>query len=140
MGLNTGEIMDNIIKELVEAASDAMRGAYAPYSRFRVGAAVRSGKDITTGCNLENAAFGVGVCAERVALGAALALGRREFDIIVITTETKGITSPCGACRQVLFELAPSCRVISVDGDGQKKEWRAADLLPDGFAPERLNG
>jgi cytidine deaminase len=121
------------------AAFAAMENAYAPYSNFRVGAALLTGDgEIVTGCNVENAAYPAGTCAERVAMGAAVVRGLRHFTHVVVATEAGTPTPPCGICRQVLHELAPGCRVISVTRGGAEAEWPLADLLPHPFEPSSL--
>jgi cytidine deaminase len=118
--------------ELVRAASQARQRAYAPYSRFLVGAAVRtrSGR-IFTGCNVENASSGLTVCAERVAIWKAVAEGERELEAIVVITET-GAT-PCGACRQVLSEFAEDMPVLVIDTQGNAWSSSLGELLPAPF-------
>ncbi|MEN3010811.1 MAG: cytidine deaminase [Candidatus Bipolaricaulaceae bacterium] len=125
--------------ELVRKAVEARAHAYAPYSRFAVGAALLA-KDgrIFTGCNVENASYGLTVCAERVALFKAVSEGVREFLAIAVACGEEAC-APCGACRQVLYEFAPDLFVIMADGEG--KTWRAArlaELLPYGFGPKDL--
>lgn len=120
-------------------AVEARKNAYAPYSGFAVGAALLSkGRRVFTGCNVENASYGLTVCAERVALFKAVSEGVREFEAIAVACgETP--CSPCGACRQVLYEFAPGLRVIMADGDG--RTWEVAqitELLPRGFGPSDL--
>ena len=125
--------------ELVKKAIVAMATAYAPYSRYRVGAAVQTadGK-VFTGANVENASYPAGTCAERVALGAAVVRGLRHFTHVVVATEASTPTPPCGICRQVLWELAPDCHVISVTRGGAEAQWRIAELLPHPFTPSSL--
>jgi cytidine deaminase len=122
------------IDELVAAANAARASAYAPYSRFAVGAALRGadGK-IYTGCNIENASYGLTICAERVAVFAAVAAGARKFTAIAVTTEN-GVT-PCGACRQVLAEFSPQMTVIAADAHGNRSVHDLAELLPAAFGP-----
>ncbi|HEY4233839.1 MAG TPA: cytidine deaminase [Lacipirellulaceae bacterium] len=101
-------------KELIEAALEAQKRFYAPYSNFPVGAAIRaaSGK-IYLGCNVENASFGLTNCAERVAAGTAVAAGEREF--VAVAVASRGGVSPCGACRQFLAEFSPNVPIVMVD-------------------------
>ncbi len=121
------------------AAFAAMPQAYAPYSKFRVGAALlTTDGEIIAGCNVENAAYPAGICAERVAMGAAVVRGFRHFTHVVVATDAGTPTPPCGMCRQVLQELAPDCRVISVTSSGAEAEWALADLLPYPFEPSSL--
>ena len=126
---------------LREAAFEAMENAYAPYSRFRVGAAVRtSGGGIVTGCNVENAAYGEALCAERVAVAAAVASGVREFEEIAIASESDEPAPPCGSCRQTMSEFAPDLQVTSYTKNGREATWRLSDLLPEAFGLNHLRG
>ncbi|MGB9593801.1 MAG: cytidine deaminase [Anaerolineae bacterium] len=124
-------------KDLVRAALEAREKAYAPYSKYRVGAALltRSGR-VFTGANVENASYGLSVCAERVAAFNAVAEGEREFEAIAVATGN-GVL-PCGACRQVLAEFAPDMRVIVADADGNTRTYRLSDLLPGRFTRSDL--
>jgi len=124
-------------KDLVRAALEAREHAYAPYSHFRVGAALltRSGR-VFTGANVENASYGLSVCAERVAAFNAVAAGEREFEAIAVVTGN-GVM-PCGACRQVLAEFGPDMRIIVADAEGNSRTYRLPDLLPGRFTPEDL--
>ena len=126
---------------LRDAAFAAMENAYAPYSRFRVGAALRtSGGEIITGCNVENAAYGEALCAERVAVAAAVAQGLKEFDEIAIASESDDPSPPCGSCRQTMSEFAPELKVTSYARNGKNATWRLTDLLPEAFALNHLRG
>ncbi len=120
------------MKELIDAACKARENAYAPYSGYKVGAAVlaRSGK-IYVGANFENASFGAGTCAERVALGAALAAGERKFLAVACVGE-KGIT-PCGICRQALSEFGELFVITALPDGAVQKEYRLSELLPHAF-------
>jgi cytidine deaminase len=116
--------------EWIRQAWAVRERAYAPYSRFAVGAALIDveGK-VFTGCNVENVSFGLTMCAERVALGAAIAAGARAFRAIVIVADTKLPVSPCGACRQVLAEFAPELEVVLANRS-EMQCFSLADLLP----------
>ena len=130
---------DPRLERLIPAAVAVMRRAYAPYSHFRVGAALltRSG-EIFVGCNVENASYPAALCAERGAVMGALAAGQRDFELIVIATEAEDPTPPCGQCRQVLAEFAPGLEVVSVVHDGLSRRWTMTELLPSPFLPDSL--
>lgn len=120
-------------RELYEAACQAREKAYAPYSHFAVGAAVRAADGrIFTGCNIENASYGLSLCAERCAIFAGVKEGVREFTALCITADTPGPVSPCGACRQVMAEFAIT-RIFLTNLQGACKEMTAAELLPYAF-------
>jgi cytidine deaminase len=107
--------------------------AYAPYSGFHVGAALLTGDgEVFEGCNVENASYGLTICAERGAVMAAVAAGKRTFRAVFIATDGSGPAAPCGACRQVLAEFAPDLLVVSEAG-GTTTEWTMDRLLPDPF-------
>ena len=130
---------DRVWTMLTERALGAMERAYAPYSRFRVGAALlASDGSVTEGCNIENAAYPVALCAERAAVAAAVTRGARSFRAIVIATESERPASPCGMCRQVLMEFAPELSVLSVTRGGAQERWSLAELLPHAFTPTSL--
>jgi cytidine deaminase len=131
---------DRVMTMLRERAVGAMMRAYAPYSRFRVGAALLGADgSVTEGCNVENAAYPAGICAERGALAAAVARGIRSFDSITIATEADEPTPPCGICRQVLEEFSPHLLVVSVTTDGREARWTLDELLPRAFTPKSLD-
>jgi cytidine deaminase len=121
-------------KALVQAAAKARRNASAPYSRFRVGAALLADDGrIFSGCNVESASYGLTVCAERTAVFKALSEGARGFRAVAVVTAAGEPTSPCGACRQVLWDQCRDIDVIMQTTDGRRAETRLAALLPDAF-------
>ena len=116
---------------LIQAAKQARENAHAPYSGFLVGAALLCADgSIFTGCNVENLSFGLTMCAERVAVGAAIAAGKKDFRCIAIVADSDEVISPCGACRQVLAEFHPTLRVISANLFGKSEEFSLEVLLP----------
>ena len=121
-------------EELVGQALAAMKFAYVPYSGFTVGAALltKSGK-VYLGCNIENAAYGCTICAERTAIFKAVSEGHRDFVRIVIAGRSEDYCVPCGSCRQVMMEFAPEMEVICLNGQGQARSFRLRELLPYGF-------
>jgi cytidine deaminase len=127
------------LKKLKIAAKSAAKQAYAPYSRFKVGAAVltASGK-IYSGCNVENASYGLSNCAERTAIFSATAAGERELKCVVVFTPTQNATAPCGACRQVIHEFGPESRVISFCSGSDEIDVSMDALLPGAFGPSNL--
>lgn len=121
-------------KELVERARQARDAAYAPYSDFRVGAALEADDGrIYPGCNVESASYPVGMCAEQAALGAAVTGGARDFRRLALVVSGRSPASPCGRCRQALAEFGTDLEVISVGGDGEVRRWGLDGLLPDSF-------
>ena len=126
-------------RELVERALEATNGAYAPYSNFYVGAALRlADGTIVTGANQENAAFPSGTCAERTAIAKAVSEGHRSFRRIAIAGRCEQLCVPCGTCRQVLREFAPDIEVICLNGKGEARHFALKELLPESFGPEYL--
>jgi cytidine deaminase len=126
-------------ERLRERATAAMEQAYAPYSGFRVGAALLAADgSVDHGCNVENVAYPAGICAERAAVAAAVARGVRTFAAIVIVTEAETPTPPCGMCRQVLMEFAPGLMVQSTTRGGASARWVMSDLLPEAFTPTSM--
>jgi cytidine deaminase len=129
---------DNEVRSLIELANAARVHAYAPYSKYRVGAALRTKTGrIYTGVNIENAAYPTGICAERVAVFKAVSEGEMEFEVIALVTDNGG--SPCGSCRQVLAEFGLDTQVLIADGSGKLlHSFTVAELLPDAFQPQDL--
>ncbi|PYP18908.1 MAG: cytidine deaminase [Gemmatimonadetes bacterium] len=115
-----------------------MRNAWAPYSNFHVGAAIEAADGaVYVGCNVESASYGLTICAERMALGAAVAGGARKLRRVVVTTEVDPPAAPCGACRQLLAEFGLDLEVVAV-GPTTERRWKLAALLPDAFTKETL--
>jgi len=126
-------------ESLITAAKQIRENAHAPYSNFRVGAAVRAGSGrIFGGCNIENATFGLTVCAERIAIFKALSEGERNFDAIAVVTDTERLTPPCGACRQIIWEFCGDVPVILTNLQGQKETIAMRDLFPKPFDSSNL--
>ena len=125
--------MENI--EHLELAEKAAQNAYAPYSGFKVGAAIlcRDGS-VYTGCNIENASYGASNCAERTAVFKAVSEGKKEFLKIAIMSSGRGFTFPCGICRQVLWEFMPQGDVVLGDVNGRIKVFKLKELLPEAFS------
>jgi homotetrameric cytidine deaminase len=127
------------IDDLVARAREARERAYAPYSRFLVGAAVLTSSGETfTGANVENASYSVAICAERVAASQAVASGHRDINAVAVVSSARTPTPPCGVCRQFLFEFDPDMTVVSEGPDGDRRTWTLSDLLPDAFGPRDL--
>ena len=126
------------LDEAVAAARDAMQRAYAPYSNFRVGAAVVSGDRIRQGQNIEIASYPISVCAERNAIAALVNAGGGRIDAVAVVTEAATPTPPCGGCRQALWEFGPDAIVVAETTIGARKTWTLKELLPDAFGPADL--
>lgn len=125
--------------ELLKQAIEAREKAYSPYSKYKVGAALLTTRGkVYTGCNIENAAYSPCMCAERTAIFKAVSEGERDFVALAVVTVNGG--SPCGVCRQVMREFAPSLTVIIGDVEGHYRVLPLSDLLPDSFGPENLPG
>ena len=136
--IRTDFLVDDTTQTLIRTAIEATRHAYIPYSHYPVGAALHTlDGHIYSGCNIENASYPVTICAERVALVKAVSEGQRQFDAIAVVTSNGG--SPCGMCRQMLYEFAPDLRVILAKMDGTLvHDGILSELLPRGFGPDSL--
>lgn len=127
--------------KLIQAATEARLNAYAPYSQFKVGAAVQTkAGTIFHGCNIENSSYGATICAERVALFNAYVHGEREIEAIAIVADTQPPCPPCGICRQVILELAGNIEVILANLTGAIRVFKASELLPEAFSGDFLSG
>jgi len=127
--------------ELEARALAARAHAYAPYSKFQVGAAVRVDGKVFEGVNVENASYPLGVCAERNAIAAAALAGARHLEAVAVATDASPPSSPCGACRQVLREFAAHperVTVTAINPRGERRSWTLAELLPDSFSGSEL--
>ncbi len=120
--------------ELIKIANEAKEFAYSPFSNFKVGAALlgKSGK-VYTGCNVENSTYGATNCAERTAIFKAVSEGEREFDKIAIMSSSGNFTSPCGICRQVIFEFMEEGEIVLGTDEGEVKVYTVKEMLPEGF-------
>jgi cytidine deaminase len=126
--------LPNAPDALIAAALAARENAFAPYSKFRVGAAIEDAEGrIHTGCNVENATYGLTVCAERVAVFKAISEGVRKFRRVAIAADTDSLTPPCGACRQILWEFCGDIEIVLVNLRGQTETYRLRDLFPKPF-------
>ena len=126
--------MDTAPKVLIEAALAVRENAFAPFSKFKVGAALEEAEGrIHTGCNVENATYGLTLCAERVAVFKAISEGARVFRRVVIAADTDILTPPCGACRQILWEFCGDIPIILVNPRGKTESYQLKDLFPKPF-------
>ena len=145
MSRTAAPVPDPALDVLVARAREAMGRAYAPYSRFRVGAALLCDDGtpegtIVTGCNVENASYPACLCAERAAVGTAVSRGLRRFRAVAVVTDAETPTPPCGVCRQVLVEFAPALPVVCEARGGVRAAWTLDSLLPAPFDPAALLG
>lgn len=129
-------LSEEAIDELLVAADRARANAYAPYSGFRVGAAVLAGGRVFPGANVEIASYPISVCAERSAISAMVAAGERSIDAVAVVTEADEPTPPCGACRQAIWEFGRRAVVVSATGNGSRLRTAIGELLPHAFGPE----
>lgn len=126
--------MKKIVWELIEKAKEAMIYAYAPYSKFKVGAVVMTDDgSLFNGCNAENVSLGLSMCAERIAIYKAVSAGYRNFQILAVVCDTREPCTPCGACRQVMVEFSPEMDVVMANLHQEIRVKKAKDLLPDAF-------
>lgn len=127
-------------RELVELAFTMLERSYVPYSHFPVGAALECPDGVVfTGCNVENAAYGSSICAERTALVKAVSEGRHDFTRLAVAGNSDDYCWPCGACRQMLYEFAPDLKLLVARGDHDFISLTLPDLLPHGFGPKSLD-
>ena len=126
--------MSEDFESLIETAKEARLQSVAPFSDFKVGAALRtdSGK-VYTGCNVESASYGLTVCAERVAIWKALSEGERHFTELAVVADTDTLTPPCGTCRQIIWEFARDAKIVFANLDGRNQVFNIRELLPDAF-------
>lgn len=126
--------MDETAEKLLSAARECRERAFAPFSGFRVGAAVEADDGtIFAGCNVESASYGLTMCAERVAIFSAVAAGRKRIKRISVVAESDELTAPCGACRQVIWEFGGDIPVLIVNTNGESVERQMSELLPMAF-------
>ena len=130
---------ERIISEAKEAAKNAREFSHAPHSKFRVGAAlIAEDGTIWPGCNVEASSYGLTICAERTALVSAIAQGRKKFTHIIVATDTETPTSPCGMCRQMVYDFAPDAEVIMINLRGDEKRFPLKSLLPEAFTEDQI--
>lgn len=121
-------------KKLIEAAKNARENAHAPFSKFKVGAALRTKSgEIFTGCNIENASYSLTLCAERVAIFKAVSEGEGEFEAIAVAADTDELTPPCGPCRQIIWEFCGDIPVVMTNLKGETETVQMSELLPRAF-------
>jgi cytidine deaminase len=128
-------------RELEARATAARQRAYAPYSNFKVGAAVQMDGVIYEGVNVESASYPLSVCAERNAIAAGVAAGARQLEVVAVCTDASPPSSPCGGCRQVLREFTDdpaAVQIIAINSQGERRTWTLAELLPDSFSGREL--
>lgn len=122
------------MNDLIEKAKQAREKAVAPFSNFKVGAALETDEgEIFTGCNIENASYGLTMCAERVAIFKAVSEGKRTFNRIAVFADTENLTPPCGACRQIIWEFCGDVEVVMSNTQGKTETFQMRELLPNAF-------
>lgn len=127
-------------KELIQKASLAKEASVSPYSNFRVGSALLTDDDkIYTGCNVENSTFGLTLCAERTAIFKAISEGKRKFKTIVIVSDSPDYITPCGACRQIIFDHCGEIDIVCTNSKNEYKIFKTSELLPFAFGDKDLN-
>jgi cytidine deaminase len=136
----SGRAESEDLDALLAEAREARQRAYAPYSGFLVGAAVRTDAGVFQGCNVENASYSLTICAERVTAATAVAGGARTIEAIAVAGSASRPTPPCGACRQFLHEFNPGMTVVSEGMQGERKQWLLSELLIDSFGAGDLEG
>lgn len=128
------EVMRHTDQELIDAAAAVREHSYAPFSNFRVGAALETDDgEVITGCNVESASYGLTVCAERVAIWKAISQGKRKIKHIAVVADTEELTPPCGVCRQIIWEFGGDIPVILANLKGKTEVLQMKDLLPRAF-------
>ncbi len=133
------ELTEQMINNLIETAKNALKQAYVPYSNYPVGSAMlTSGGEILSGCNVENASYGLTNCAERTAIFKAVSEGGRDIAAMAITAESENYASPCGACRQVIMEFGPEAWIILANKNNDYQLVKAKELLPGAFTSSEL--
>lgn len=126
--------MSETDKKLIESATNARENAHAPYSNFKVGAALLSESgEIITGCNVENATYGLTICAERTAIFKAISDGKNKFEKIAVVADTENLTPPCGACRQIIWEFCGDIEIILANLKGKTETFQMRELFPNAF-------
>ncbi len=128
------------INELINKAKNAREHSYSPYSRFKVGAALKTKNGMVfTGCNIENSSYSLSICAEREAIFKAISAGEKDLDTIAVVTDSDKLTTPCGACRQVMWEFSKDMTVVVANLKGEKKEFKIKELLAHPFGKDTLD-
>lgn len=128
------------INELINKAKNAREHSYSPYSGFKVGAALKTKNEMVfTGCNIENSSYGLSICAEQEAIFKAISAGERDLDTIAVVTDSDKLTTPCGACRQVMWEFSKDMTIVVANLKGEKKEFKIKELLAHPFGKDPLD-